>query len=260
MERDEGESSRGGGGRGRGKMERDGGESSRGGGGRGRRKMERDEGESSRAGGGRGDRGSERGGSSGGRFYEGSEGRGRKTGETGKARSNGRGRGRSNGQGKGRVNQDGITEISNKRTGGMRSDIEDKGMSRGDGGKKGEGLDGGPEGIIGGSSVCIRTLVGRLLKGRFDDGGGIKISGDEGVQGRFDEKDRVNVKTSLPSETSTVGQKGEISSAVGQKGEMSSAVGGKGEMSSAAGGKTKTTRYRKLKISKKIVKVRNCSF
>ncbi|XP_023335241.1 uncharacterized protein LOC111706574 isoform X2 [Eurytemora carolleeae] len=257
--------------RGRGKRENDGGESSRGGRerGRGRGRMDRkDGGESSGAGGGRGrGRGSERGRSSGrgisdredggtgrGKIYEVSEEGRRKTGETGKGRSNGRG------QTKGRVNQNGGTEISNKGTKGKRSDKEDKGMSRGDRGKEREGSAGGP----GETSAFIRTLVGRLLTGRFDDGGGIKISGDEGAQSRFDVTDRrENVKTSWPSEASAVGGKGEIrsavggkeeiSSTVGGKGEISSTVGGKGEISSAAGGNTKTTR-RKLKIKKKIVK------
>ena len=263
--------------RGRGKRENDGGESSRGGRerGKGRGRMNRkDGGESSGAGGGRG-RGSERGRSSGrgitdredggttrvrsnggggeagrGKIHEVSEEGRRKAEETGKGRSNGRG------QAKGRVNQNGGTEISNKGTKGKRSDKEDKGMSRGDRGKEREGSAGGP----GESSAFIRTLVGQLLTGRFDDGGGIKISGDEGAQSRFDETDRrEKVKTSWPSDASAVGGKGEIRSAVGGKETISSTVGGKGEISSAAGKNTKTTR-RKLKIKKKIDKVRNCLF
>ncbi|XP_023343807.1 keratin, type I cytoskeletal 9 [Eurytemora carolleeae] len=275
-ENDEGESSRGGGerGKGRGGMDnKDGGESSGAGGGRGRGRGSSGRGISYREDGGTTrERSNGGGGGTGrGKIYKVSEEGRRKTGETGQGRSNGRG------QAKGRVNQNKGTEISNKGTKGKRSDKEDKGMSRRDSKKEREGSAGGPGG-------SIRTLVGRLLTGRFDDGGGIKISGDEGVQSRFDKTDtREKVKTSWPFETSAIGGKGEISSAVGgkgkisstvgvkgeissadggkreiclavgEKGEMSSVVGEKGEISSAAGGSTKTTR-RELKITKKIVK------
>ena len=197
-----------------------------------------------------------------------SRGRGKKENDEGESSRGGGERGK----GRGRMDKK-----------GKRSDKEDKGMPRRDSGKEREVSAGGPGG-------SIRTLVGRLLTGRFDDGGGIKISGDEEIQSKFDETDRrEKAQTSWPSETSAVGGKGEISpafggkreisstvggkgeissavrgkgeisSAVGEKGEMSSAFREKGEMSSAAGGNSKTTR-RKLKITEKIDKVRNCSF